>query len=88
MIAAALLVLYDTPGKRLPSLHAQVFAPLRSVLDACRWHAAPFDGQRTATGFFSELPSVSQRRGKGSPLSAYRRDYIGEKKWKIYFRLA
>ena len=51
MIAAALLVLYDTPGKRLPSLHAQVFAPLRSVLDACRWHAAPFAGQRTANGF-------------------------------------
>ena len=88
MIAAALLVLYDTPGKRLPSLHAQVFAPLRSVLDACRWHAAPFDGQRTATGFFRSCPQYYSGGGKGSPLSAYRRDYIGEKKWKIYFRLA
>ena len=28
----------DTPCKRLLCLHKQVFAVLRSVLDACQWH--------------------------------------------------
>jgi len=41
--------LSNTYGKRLPCLHGQVFALLRSALDACHWHAAPFNGQR-ATG--------------------------------------
>ena len=31
-------------GKRLPCLHEQVSAPLRSVLNACHWHAASFVG--------------------------------------------
>ena len=44
-------LLWDMPGKGLPCLHEQVFAPLRSVLDAYYWHAAPFAGQRTVTGF-------------------------------------
>ncbi len=46
----------DTPGERLPCLHEQVFAPLRSVLDACHWHAAPSAGQRTAKGFAVSCP--------------------------------
>ena len=49
-------LMWDMPGKGLPCLHEQVFAPLRTVLDACHWHAAPFAGQRTATGFAWSCP--------------------------------
>lgn len=48
--------LCDMPGKRTPCLHERVFAPLRSVLDACHWHAAPFAGQRTANGLTVSCP--------------------------------
>ena len=68
-----LFFLHNTPVGRPLCLHEQVFAPLRSVLNPCHWHAAPFAGQRTATGFGLELPVVSQRIGKGSSLSDYRR---------------
>jgi len=57
-----LLFLCDTPGKRLPCLHGQVFAPLRSVLNACHWHAAPFAGKRTATGLPGAARSIAEDR--------------------------
>ena len=46
--------LWNTPGKRMPCLHEQIFALLRSGLEACRWHAAPFEGQRIVANFSKE----------------------------------
>lgn len=43
--------LSNIPGKRLPCPHGQVFALLRSALDARHWYAASFAGQRAAQVF-------------------------------------
>ena len=57
-----LFFLRDTPVGRPLCLHEQVSAPLRSVLNPCHWHAAPFAGQRTATGFAFPVRSIAVDR--------------------------
>ena len=41
---------------KLACTGGRVYAPLRSALDVCHWHTAPFAGQRTANGFAVSCP--------------------------------
>ena len=57
-------LLWDMPGKGLPCLHEQVFAPLRTVLDACHWHAAPLSVAHRMSAHASAASTFRAYRAK------------------------